>query len=171
MIHSKTKCRRVGCGHTYKRHAEDDYTIPPARGCYETGCECRAFIGPADVAKPLRKAPSSAEAMTAEAYSAGIREAAPNQPFSIVGQRIGSIVGPVARQHAPGLKGAEFYVWLRESAREFRRATAHEPQFWGGWQPYNWAKWMNMGRKVGGTKPSLLQPAPAVTIRSIGRRT
>lgn len=96
--------------------------------------------------------------MIAEAYSAGIREADPSQPFSIIGQRFGSVIGPIARQHAPDLKGAEFYAWLRESARKFRTATKDEPQFWGGWQPYAWARWINMGPRK--QKTNGLQAAP-----------
>jgi hypothetical protein len=176
MIHGKTKCRRAGCGHTHKMHATGpnyDATNPGAAifGCYETDCACSSFIGPDDVAKPPRKAPSNAESMYREAFAAGIREAAPDVPFVVTGSRIGSIVGPVAAQHAPGVGGAELLAWIRESAREFRRDTAKEPQFWGGWQPYNWAKWKNMGpRKTGGTRPNMLQPAPPVTVRSIGRK-
>lgn len=109
--------------------------------------------------------------MYREAFAAGVKEAAPDVPFVVTGSRIGSIVGPVAAQHAPGIVGAELLAWIRESAREFRRDTANEPQFWGGWQPYNWARWKNMGpRKSSGVRPTMLQPAPPVTVKAFGRK-
>lgn len=182
MMHGKTKCRRAGCGHTLASHSITrgaNWIRDGVKGhdtitkCYGQGeCPCSAFIGPDDVAKPIRKAPSNAESMYREAFAAGIREAAPDMPFVVQGSRIGSIVGPVAAQHAPGITGSDLLAWIRDSAREFRLATKDEPQFWGGWQPYNWAKWKNMGpRKAGAAKATMLQAAPAdINVRSFGRK-
>lgn len=83
--------------------------------------------------------------MAKEAYEAGIREAAPDAPFSVT-TRVGAVLGQMARTHAPDKQGSELLVWYRETAREFRRATATNPQYWGGWAPYHCARWLTMGK-------------------------
>lgn len=148
--HGKTKCRRVGCGRTFAQHRD--------------GIDCAGFLSADEIAKRLRKAPSDSERMYREAYEAGIRDGAPDSPFSVFGQKIGSILGPVLREHARDITGPDLLAWIREKACAFRKATAADSVYWGGWQPYNFAKWLNMGdakKPMTGPRESKLQPMPA----------
>lgn len=124
-------------------------------------------MDPEEIAKPEKKAPSSSDKLYREAYEDGIRTAAPGQSFCVVGQKVSAVIGGAASQHAKGptgeaLTGPGLIAWIREKAREFRVATVERPELWGGWQPYAWARWLNMGeRSPVSAKPSMLQPMPA----------
>ena len=162
----RTKCRRSGCDHPLSYHSQGP-RLPGSPSCTE-GCGCVGFIGPDDVAKPPRKAASTSERLAAEAYTAGILDAAPGQPFTLQGQKLGATLGRAAAAHAKGadgqpLRGADVAAWYRATARAFRAATDAEPQYWGGWQPFYFEKWLNMGRRAmstSGGRTNMLQPAP-----------
>lgn len=155
--HQRAKCRRAGCGHTYAGHL--------ANGCHGDGgfCLCDAFLSADDIAPTTRRQATPSEGAYREAYERGIRRAAP-QPFCIVGTRVGSILGPVAKAHAivdgKPITGAALLVWIEDAACEFRKATAGEPQYWSGWAPYAFAKWQNarVAVEVKPEAPTRLQP-------------
>lgn len=153
--HGKTKCRRAECGRSYADHRRD--------------IGCAGFIGPEDVAKPPKRVPSTSERLYKEAYESGIREGAPQIPFHLSGARVGSMLGTAAAAHAKDgdgnpLGGSELLVWIREKAREFRKATDGDPKF-TGWEPIHFGRWLNMGSRVGAVpmvrRGSMLQPMPA----------
>lgn len=154
--HGKTKCRRANCGHTFASHSE--------KRCFGDGdCRCSGFLSVDDIAKPPRKVASDSERMYREAYEAGIREGAPDHPFTVAGQRVGSILGPALREHAKGIEGPDLLAWIREKACAFRKATAADSVYWGGWQPYQFVKWLNMGdakKTTGPRATNKLQPMP-----------
>lgn len=159
-VHHRTKCRREGCGHTAARHSRPTGPANLAVACAD--CQCPAILTPAEVAKPLRKAPSTGERLWLEGYEAGIREASP-QPFLVTARKCGGIFAPLLATYAPDVHGvADQAAWLRDKARTFRLATAERPEFWGGWQPYKFGQWLAQGQTVS-AKPraSALQPMPA----------
>ena len=95
-----------------------------------------------------RKRATPSEAMYRQAYERGITAAAPGMTFAIVGQKVGATLGTCVRAHAivdgKPLTGDAIIAWIEDMAREFRSATADEPQYHGGWQPFNFAKWLNV---------------------------
>jgi len=108
---------------------------------------CESFLAHADIAPTSKREPAPAETAYAQAYTRGILRAAPLNTFCIVG-RVGAILGTVARAHAldggAPITGDALLVWIERAAFEFREATASTPHYWSGWQPFAFAKWMNM---------------------------
>lgn len=90
---------------------------------------------------------ASTNVLYRQAYERGIRRAA-SDPFVMVGTRVGSTLGAVAREHAIVngvlLTGEALLVWIEQNAFDFRTATANEPQYWSGWQPFAFVRWINM---------------------------
>lgn len=169
---ARTKCRRAGCGHTGGGHNDGPCTgLVQIDGTWGK-CACAGFIDPSDIAKPVRKPPNDSEKAYREAYESGIREAFPAQAFMLTGAKIGSLVGAAAAQHAKGIVGADLLAWIRQKAREFRIATSDRPEMWGGWQPFGWVRWLNMGMPASrpgprAGRPSQLQPMPAGGLRVV----
>lgn len=123
--------------------------------CISGICACEGFVD----AKPI----GPAESAYRDAYERGIRRGAPGLAFGVSG-RVGSILGGIARVHAIAngapLTGASLLTWIEQSAFEFRQATADAPQYWSGWQPFAFAKWINMRAALPAAKeaPTRLQP-------------
>jgi hypothetical protein len=153
-VDPRMKCRRAGCGLRMAAHAN--------------GGACGAFLGRDDIAKTPRKPAGVAEQAYAAAYGRGIRRAAPSQAWAMTGQKVGALLGAAAREHARSggepLTGDALLKWFEEQAYAFRMATAEDAVYWGGWQPYNFVRWLNMraaGAKPGVRKASGLQPGRA----------
>ncbi len=149
----RTKCRRAGCGHTAAKHTHGSGGVTWCSECALLAIEprCAMFFDAGDIApKGPRKAPATSARLYCEAFEAGVREAAPSQPFSLGGGQgaaglIGRAAGVHAKNAAGPLTGSELLVWIRESARAFRLGTADRPEMWGGWSAFHWEKWLNMG--------------------------
>lgn len=105
----------------------------------------------------------TAESLYREAYQRGIRRAAPNVTFAVVG-RIGSVLGPALRAHALDsdslpICGEALLAWIEAEAYAFRVATDGRAQYWGGWSAWHFAKWLNeRGAKHSPEPASRLQP-------------
>lgn len=151
MPRDSAKCRRVGCTCTWGNH---DRLVPPFR-CISGICACEGFVD----AAPRSVGP--AEQAYRDAYERGIRRGAPGLAFGVFG-RVGAVLGGVARVHAvtngAPITGAELLRWIEQTAFEFRRATADAPQYWSGWQPFAFAKWINMRGALTAQKESGRQP-------------
>ncbi|XXX73899.1 hypothetical protein WMF30_40260 [Sorangium sp. So ce134] len=114
------------------------------------------------------KGPTSKQRYKA-AYEAGVRDAAPDQPFVLTGS-FESVLGPTLTAFAldaegKPLRGPELDAWLRARVAAFRRDTADESARYGGWEPYGFKKWLNEGGEKrqrfgqgGAPKPFLKQP-------------
>lgn len=115
------------------------------------------------------KRPRRSDIEYRDAYIRGIKRAAPTHEFVLIGVRLGSMLGTVAAAHSGGLRGAALLDWIEEQSYQFRLATANEPQYWSGWQPFAFAKWKNIQvanaqaqPKPRTGAPSALQPLPTV---------
>ncbi len=143
--HPRAKCRRAGCGHTYSKHHIIRGTDSP--GCADYICACLGFIDADDIAPTVKRQATPSEGAYREAYTRGILRAAP-QPFAVIGTRVGSILGTVAKAHATAdgkpITGQALLAWIEDAACAFRKATSGDPQYWSGWQPFAFAKWQNM---------------------------
>jgi len=89
----------------------------------------------------------TAEQRYREAYERGIKAAAPRVPFAVSG-KVGSILGPALRAHATNgdgkpLEGEAVIAWIERKAEEFRKATSDRGQFFAGWSPYGFTRWLN----------------------------
>lgn len=156
-VHPKTKCRRSGCGHTYRHHY--------GTGCHDYAgfCLCDGFVAAPE--KTPRKEASASESAYREAYERGIRRAS-SMPFAVLGQRVGSVLGVVARTHAPTLTGPAALVWIEDQAFAFRNATDAAPQYWSAWQPFAFAKWIGMG----GTAVKVTPKPQGASLQPLGKR-
>lgn len=89
----------------------------------------------------------TAEQKYRDAYERGIRRAAPRVPFAVSG-KVGGILGPALRAHAVDgsgepLTGEAVIAWIEREAEAFRNATADRGQFFAGWSPFGFTRWLN----------------------------
>lgn len=142
------------------------------RLCREAGAHLRAELGeipedapeavrgvaaellregvPAGLLAPPKGSADSAEVRYAEAYTLGIQEGEPGATWTLSAadsRAIGSTLGPALRAHAIergiAIRGDALITWIRRTVAEFRRTTAHEGQYWSGWTPRAFARWLN----------------------------
>lgn len=150
-------CRR--CRHVSRSHSE------VTRQCLVDGCECAGFMS---LAARVPKVADPSAVRYADFYSRGILDAARSETWVLSpadSRSIGATIGPALAAHARDSSGAPIVgelllTWLWDAARLFRRETADRADFWGGWSPRHFVRWLNTRSSA---PKGTAQPAPGRT--------